>query len=103
MATSGTADFLKEQGFEVQQVNKVAEGRPHIEDAIRNRQVQLVINTTEGAKTISDSKSLRRAALMQKVPYFTTMSGSLSTAQAIAALKAGNLEVHPLQSYFPAA
>jgi len=103
MATSGTADFLNEQGFEVQQVNKVAEGRPHIEDAIRNRQVQLVINTTEGAKTISDSKSLRRAALMQKVPYFTTMSGSLSTAQAIAALKAGNLEVHPLQSYFPAA
>lgn len=103
MATSGTADFLRAEGFEVEHVNKVMEGRPHIEDAIRNRQVQLVINTTEGAKTISDSKSLRRAALMQKVPYFTTMAGSLSTAQAIAALKAGNLEVHPLQSYFPAA
>ena len=100
MATSGTADFLKAKGFEVEQVNKVLEGRPHIEDAIRNRQVQLVINTTEGAKTISDSKSLRRAALMQKVPYFTTMAGSLSAAQAISALKAGNLEVHPLQSYF---
>ncbi|WP_412049733.1 carbamoyl-phosphate synthase large subunit [Hoeflea sp. Naph1] len=103
MATSGTADYLKSEGFEVEHVNKVLEGRPHIEDAIRNRQVQLVINTTEGAKTISDSKSLRRAALMQKVPYFTTMAGSLSAAQAIAALKAGNLEVHPLQSYFPAA
>ena len=100
MATSGTADFLRGEGFEVEQVNKVLEGRPHIEDAIRNRQVQLVVNTTEGAKTISDSKSLRRAALMQKVPYFTTMAGSLSAAQAIAALKAGNLEVHPLQSYF---
>jgi carbamoyl-phosphate synthase large subunit len=58
------------------------------------------LNTTEGAKTISDSKSLRRAALMHKVPYFTTMAGSLSAAKAIAALKAGNLEVHPLQSYF---
>jgi len=100
MATSGTADFLRGKGFEVEHVNKVLEGRPHIEDAIRNRQVHLVINTTEGAKTISDSKSLRRAALMQKVPYFTTMAGSLSAAQAIAALKAGNLEVHPLQSYF---
>ena len=63
MATSGTADFLRGKGFEVEHVNKVLEGRPHIEDAIRNRQVHLVINTTEGAKTISDSKSLppRRA------------------------------------------
>ncbi|EDQ32003.1 carbamoyl-phosphate synthase, large subunit [Hoeflea phototrophica DFL-43] len=103
MATAGTADYLSEQGFAVERVNKVMEGRPHIEDAIRNRQVQMVLNTTEGAKTISDSKSLRRAALMQKVPYFTTMAGSLSAAKAIAALKAGNLEVHPLQSYFPAA
>ncbi|MDZ7602984.1 MAG: carbamoyl-phosphate synthase large subunit, partial [Hoeflea sp.] len=103
MATSGTADYLRGQGFAVEHVNKVLEGRPHIEDAIRNRQVHLVINTTEGAKTISDSKSLRRAALMQKVPYFTTMAGSLSAAQAISALRAGNLEVHPLQSYFPAA
>jgi carbamoyl-phosphate synthase large subunit len=100
MATAGTADYLSEQGFAVERVNKVMEGRPHIEDAIRNRQVQMVLNTTEGAKTISDSKSLRRAALMQKVPYFTTMAGSLSAAKAIAALKAGNLEVHPLQSYF---
>ena len=100
MATRGTARFLAEKGFEVESVNKVLEGRPHIEDAIRNRQVQLVINTTEGAKTISDSKSLRRAALMQKVPYYTTMAGSLSAARAIAALRAGNLEVKPLQAYF---
>ncbi|WP_299860487.1 carbamoyl-phosphate synthase large subunit [uncultured Hoeflea sp.] len=100
MATSGTAAYLGEQGFTVDKVNKVMEGRPHIEDAIRNRQVQMVINTTEGQKTISDSKSLRRAALMQRVPYFTTMAGSLSAAKAIAALKAGNLEVRPLQDYF---
>ncbi|VVT11088.1 carbamoyl-phosphate synthase large subunit [Rhizobium sp. EC-SD404] len=102
IATSGTASFLKEHGIAVERVNKVLEGRPHVEDAIRNRQIQLVINTTDGAKAVSDSKSLRRAALMQKVPYFTTMAGSVAAAKAIAALKAGNLEVRPLQSYFNA-
>ena len=68
MATGGTQRFLAENGIEAIKINKVLEGRPHIEDAIRNRQVQLVINTTDGNKAISDSKSLRRAALMQKVP-----------------------------------
>ena len=72
----------------------------HVEDAIRNRQVQLVFNTTDSAKAISDSKSLRRATLMQKVPYYTTMAGAEAAAQAIKALRAGNLEVRPLQSYF---
>lgn len=100
LATSGTARFLGENGIEATKVNKVQEGRPHIEDAIRNRQVQLVINTTDGNKAISDSKSLRRAALMQKVPYYTTMAGAEAAAQAIKALKEGQLEVHPLQSYF---
>lgn len=100
MATSGTARFLAENGIAAIKVNKVQEGRPHVEDAIRNRQVQLVINTTDGNKAISDSKSLRRAALMQKVPYYTTMAGALAAAQAIKALKQGQLEVRPLQSYF---
>jgi carbamoyl-phosphate synthase large subunit len=100
MATGGTQRFLQEQGIPSIKINKVLEGRPHIEDAIRNRQVQLVINTTDGNKAISDSKSLRRAALMQKVPYYTTMSGALAAAEAIKALKAGNLEVQPLQAYF---
>jgi carbamoyl-phosphate synthase large subunit len=100
MATGGTAKFLAEQGIEAQKINKVLEGRPHVEDAIRNRQVQLVFNTTDGAKAVSDSKSLRRAALMQKVPYYTTMAGARAAAEAIAALKAGSLEVRPLQEYF---
>jgi carbamoyl-phosphate synthase large subunit len=100
MATGGTQRFLIENGIQSTKINKVLEGRPHIEDAIRNRQVQLVINTTDGNKAISDSKSLRRAALMQKVPYYTTMSGALAAAEAIQALKAGNLEVQPLQAYF---
>jgi carbamoyl-phosphate synthase large subunit len=59
-----------------------------------------VINTTDGNKAISDSKSLRRAALMQKLPYYTTMAGALSAAEAIRALKAGSLDIKPLQAYF---
>ena len=100
LATSGTARFLKENGVEAEKINKVLEGRPHIEDAIRNRQVQLVFNTTDGQKALSDSKSLRRATLMQKVPYYTTLAGAAAVAEAIAALKAGSLEVRPLQEYF---
>jgi carbamoyl-phosphate synthase large subunit len=100
VATSGTARFLEEHGLHATKINKVLEGRPHVEDAIRNREIQLVVNTTAGAKAESDSKSLRRAALMQKVPYFTTMAGTYAASAAIAALTAGNLEVRPLQDYF---
>ncbi len=100
LATSGTARYLRENGVEAEKINKVLEGRPHIEDAIRNRQVQLVFNTTDGQKALSDSKSLRRATLMQKVPYYTTLAGAAAVAEAIAALKAGSLEVRPLQDYF---
>ncbi len=100
MATGGTARFLAENGVATVRINKVLEGRPHIEDAIRNRQVQIVFNTTDGQKALSDSKSLRRATLMQKVPYYTTLSGAAAVTQAIAALKAGSLEVRPLQAYF---
>ena len=102
-ATKGTQLFLEENGVKAERVNKVLEGRPHIEDAIRNRQVQLVMNTTEGAKALSDSRSLRRAALMHKVPYYTTLAGMVAAAEAIAALRAGSLEVRPLQSYFHSA
>ncbi|MEW9836262.1 carbamoyl-phosphate synthase large subunit [Mesorhizobium marinum] len=100
LATGGTQRFLAENGVEAHKINKVLEGRPHIEDAIRNRQVQIVFNTTDGQKAVSDSKSLRRATLMQKVPYYTTLSGMAAVAEAIAALKAGSLEVRPLQEYF---
>ncbi|QPC88371.1 carbamoyl-phosphate synthase large subunit [Mesorhizobium sp. NBSH29] len=100
LATGGTQRFLAENGINAEKINKVLEGRPHIEDAIRNRQVQIVFNTTDGQKALSDSKSLRRATLMQKVPYYTTLSGAGAVAEAIAALKAGSLEVRPLQEYF---
>ena len=100
LATGGTQRFLAERGIDAEKVNKVLEGRPHIEDAIRNRQVQIVFNTTDGQKAVSDSKSLRRATLMQRVPYYTTLSGAAAVAEAIAALRAGSLEVRPLQEYF---
>ncbi|MDY8107540.1 carbamoyl-phosphate synthase large subunit [Fulvimarina sp. 2208YS6-2-32] len=103
MATGGTQKFLTENGIDAVRVNKVLEGRPHIEDAMRNRQVQLVFNTTEGAKALSDSLSLRRAALQHKLPYYTTLAGMEAAAEAVDALKTGNLEVRPLQSYFTAA
>jgi carbamoyl-phosphate synthase large subunit len=100
LATGGTARFLTEHAIATDKINKVLEGRPHIEDAIRNRQVQLVFNTTDGQKAVSDSKSLRRATLMQKVPYYTTLAGMAAATDAIAALKAGSLEVRRLQEYF---
>jgi carbamoyl-phosphate synthase large subunit len=103
IATAGTRNFLAARGLACEKVNKVLEGRPHIVDAIKNGEVQLVINTTEGAQALADSRSLRREALLHKVPYFTTLAGASAAALGIEALLGGQLEVRPLQSYFSAA
>ena len=100
LATGGTQRHLKDNGVECERVNKVLEGRPHIEDAIRNRQVDLIFNTTEGQKALTDSRSLRQAALLNKVPYYTTIAGSIAAADAIEAMVAGDITVSPLQDYF---
>jgi carbamoyl-phosphate synthase large subunit len=100
IATSGTQRYFAAQGIAIEKVNKVHEGRPHIVDAIKNGQVQLVFNTTEGAQALADSRSLRRAALLHKVPYYTTLSGAVAAAQGIKAYLSGDLEVRALQSYF---
>src|SRR5271167_2611367 len=102
MATSGTQRFLADQGVPTEKVNKVLEGRPHIVDAITNGDIQLVFNTTEGPQALADSRSLRRAALLHKVPYYTTLSGAVAAAQGIKAYLGGDLEVCALQSYFGA-
>ncbi|MFG1181926.1 carbamoyl-phosphate synthase large subunit [Xanthobacter versatilis] len=102
IATSGTQRFLEEHGVPSAKINKVLEGRPHIVDAIKNGEVQLVFNTTEGAQALADSRSLRRAALLQKVPYYTTLSGAIAAAQGIKAYAGGDLKVRPLQDYFEA-
>jgi carbamoyl-phosphate synthase large subunit len=101
VATSGTQRFLVEHGVAAAKINKVLEGRPHIVDAIKNGEIDLVFNTTEGAQALSDSRSLRRAALLHKVPYYTTLAGAVAAAQGIRAYRDGDLEVRALQSYFP--
>ncbi len=99
IATRGTKRHLEANGVHCEVVNKVLEGRPHIVDAMKNRDVALVFNTTEGAKALSDSKDIRRTALLNHIPYYTTLAGALAVTRAIAALKAGSVQVAPLQSY----
>jgi carbamoyl-phosphate synthase large subunit len=99
-ATNGTAQALIACGLSAARINKVSEGRPHIVDLMLSGGIQLVFNTTEGAQAIADSFSLRRTALTNSIPYYTTVAGARAAVQAIKALRAGNLEVAPLQSYF---
>ncbi len=99
IATAGTYAHLREQGLEVDLVKKVLEGRPHVVDAMKNGEVQLVFNTTEGRQSVRDSYDLRRTALMMKIPYYTTVSGAVAAAQAIRAQAAGELQARALQSY----
>ncbi|MGI9515368.1 MAG: carbamoyl-phosphate synthase large subunit, partial [Anderseniella sp.] len=100
IATGGTQRYLVDKGVPAQRVNKVLEGRPHIVDAMANGEVQLVFNTTEGQSALADSKSIRRAALMAKIPYYTTLPAAMAASEAIAAVKHGDLSVKPLQDYF---
>ena len=100
LATRGTAARIRDAGLAVRVVNKVLEGRPHCVDAIRSGEVQLVINTAGSAQSVTDSFDIRRSALLHGVPHYTTIAGARAAVHAIAALKAGTLEVAPLQSYF---
>ncbi len=99
LATGGTAAYFAEEGLQVERIKKVLEGRPHIVDAMKNGEVQVVFNTTEGKQSLLDSFEIRRNALMMKIPYFTTAAGALAAARAIAAMAQAPLEVRPLQSY----
>ncbi|MBL4676353.1 MAG: carbamoyl-phosphate synthase large subunit, partial [Mucilaginibacter sp.] len=98
MATGGTQDFLAGQGLDVVRVNKVQEGAPHCVEAITDGAVQLVINTTEGAQAIAGSYTIRRSALINNIPHYTTMTAA--AVGAIEAMGKGSLEVTPLQAYF---
>ncbi len=107
VATDGTASFLIENGVETKRVNKVFEGRPHIVDLMKNGEISLVFNTTEGAQSLRDSFDIRATALNRKMPYYTTAAGAAAAVRAIENLRdeatSGGLDVAPLQSYFPAA
>jgi len=103
VATGGTARFLAGQGIAVRPVNKVLQGSPHIVDAMIDGDIALIFNTTEGQTAIKDSFELRRTALMRSIPYFTTVAGARAATRAIHAIRAGSLDVAPLQSYFSGA
>lgn len=101
VATAGTAGYLKEKGLEINIVNKVLEGRPHIVDLMKDGKINLVINTTEGSKSISDSFSIRETALLNKISYSTTIEGAKAVLSSIMKLKEkGVFNVYSMQSYF---
>ncbi len=99
VATHGTAGYLRDHHLEVRGINKVLEGRPHCVDAMDNHEIDFVINTTEGAQAIHDSQSLRRAALMNSIAYYTTLRAAKASLEAIAVEKRNDMRVQPLQSY----
>jgi carbamoyl-phosphate synthase large subunit len=86
--------------FPLNALTKSWKGQPHIADAVINGQIDLIINTTKGAQTVSDAFSIRRLALMHKIPYYTLMTSAKAGVQAIRSLKSHDLTVEPLQSYF---
>jgi carbamoyl-phosphate synthase large subunit len=99
MATQGTAAHLQEHGVHTQQVFKVHEGRPHVVDHIKNKAIDLVVNTSSGKKTIRDSSSIRQTTLLYGIPYTTTVAGAKAMAQAVQELKGRGMEVKSLQEY----
>ena len=98
-ATPGTADYLKEGGIRVTKINKVSQGSPHIVEDLLNEKVDILINTTEGRKSINDSFSVRRTALMKSLPYFLTVSGARAAINSIKELRNNELSVNPLTFY----
>jgi len=99
IATAGTADFLNGNGIRTRPVFKLKEGRPHVVDRIKNGEVQLVINTSMGKKTTSDSYEIRRTTLIYNIPYATTIAGAKAMAEAVSELQRGDWDVRTLQEY----
>ncbi len=98
VATSGTADWLARAGVQADRVNKVYEGRPNIVDRLKNGDIAMVLNTTEGAQAIADSREIRAVALYDKIPYFTTAAGSIAAVAAIKSRGEGEVGVRALQA-----
>ena len=99
VATRGTKRHFDAYGIPCDSVNKVLEGRPHVVDQMKNGDISLVFNTTEGAAALADSRDIRRTALVNHIPCFTTLAAALAVSKAIASLRADTLRVAPLQSY----
>ncbi len=99
IATRGTAMYLKNHGLYVEVINKVAEGRPHIVDLIKNKEINFVINTVSGAQAQKDSFSIRQSALQYRVPFTTTISGAIAVVNAIDMLKKKQVNIKSIQEY----
>ena len=99
VATRGTSSFLLENGIGNRCINKVSMGRPHVADAIKNGEIQLVVNTGTGEEPRQDGYMIRRAALKFNIPYVTTVAGAMAMARGIAAFKESDLAVKSLQEY----
>ena len=102
LATSGTRDFLARHGVSAELVSKMHEGRPNLVDAIKNGEVQLLVNTPAGKRSAHDDSYIRKAAIRAKVPYITTAAAALVSAKGIAARRAGADGVRSLQEYHAA-
>jgi len=98
VATSGTSKWLSGDGIPCEKVNKVYEGRPNIVDHLKNAEIKLVVNTTEGTQSINDSREIRSVALFDKIPYFTTAAAAIAAVMAMQARNEGDLTVKPLQA-----
>jgi len=98
-ATTGTHDFLSKNGIEAERINKMHEGRPHIADAVKNGEIQLVVNTPVGKLSKDDDSYIRKAAIKYRIPYVTTIAAALAAAKGVAARKEGAYRVKSLQDY----
>jgi carbamoyl-phosphate synthase large subunit len=99
MATRGTVAFLKENGVPAKVIAKVSAGRPHVVDAVKNNEIQIILNTSSSSQTKRDGYAIRRAAIKYKIPYSTTTDGTKAMCNAIQALKKESLTVKPIQEY----
>lgn len=98
VATDGTCKWLSDVGIPCEKVNKVYEGRPNIVDHLKNAEIKLVVNTTEGTQSINDSREIRSVALFDKIPYFTTAAAAIAAVMAMQARNEGDLTVKALQA-----
>ncbi|RZD13819.1 MAG: carbamoyl-phosphate synthase large subunit [Candidatus Acidulodesulfobacterium ferriphilum] len=100
LATKGTSEYLSGLNIENQKINKVKEGRPHIIDALKNKEISMIFNTPRGMKSLEDSYIIRRSAIEFSLPYYTTIRGAAAACMAIRALKEHNVSVRALQDYY---
>ena len=97
LATNSTAEILNSENIDCKKINKATQGSPHVVEYLDDKKISIVINTTSGKKSIEDSRSLRRSALNNGIPYFTTLAGAIACTEAIISMKNKKMGVMPIQ------